>query len=128
MLRRLEGTTALTPAGLPAAVVQLLLRVVFPMLGHDMGASRLGSKKVNVADATAAEVRTTLNHLEPLVGSPVVVLLVAERDGVVMEWPEVTAYFDDLWYPGSDDLLVLGTATGGFVALSHEEELVYGEL
>lgn len=126
--RRLEETAARTAAGLPVAVIELLLRLVIPTLGPDLGASLRGSQSINVADMAAAEVRAKLNEFELLIGSPVVVLLVAEHDGVLMEWPEAVAYYDDIWYPGSDDLLLLGTGRLGFVSLSHEEELVWGEL
>ena len=43
------------------------------------------------------------------------------REGIAIKWHLLIDHLADLWYPGSDDLLVVSMASGRLLDISHEE-------
>ena len=46
---------------------------------------------------------------------------------IEMKYKDFVSHFDDLWYPSSDDVLVLSCDTGWLLVIDHEEMFSLGE-
>ncbi len=47
----------------------------------------------------------------------------AFREGFEIIWEVLVSRFDELWYPSSDDLIVMPPAATWVLEVSHEEEI-----
>jgi hypothetical protein len=81
---------------------------------------------INVSDLGEAEVRRWLLAL-PVDPSSSLVLVAWVGDGIAAEMPYLTAVdrYDDLWYPASDDVVVVWP-DGTLLLLDHEERFSFG--
>ncbi len=57
----------------------------------------------------------------------VVAMLPADSAGITLDWLELVTHLDDLWFPASDDLVVLHP-NGEFLTVSHEERCWRGRI
>jgi hypothetical protein len=77
----------------------------------------------DISDLSPPAVRGVLSDWMQASQAPFSVLWLGESAGVVIEGERFIAHYDDLWYPGSDDVWVLSPGSGTLIMLSHEEEL-----
>ncbi|GGN99581.1 hypothetical protein GCM10010112_93550 [Actinoplanes lobatus] len=84
----------------------------------------IASARLGVSDRTDDEVRAWLRSLP--VDADSVIRIDWARDGIGAELPfsVFAQHFDDLWYPSSDDVVVL-TPDGALLYLDHEERFSF---
>ncbi|MEV6298220.1 hypothetical protein AB0M02_02315 [Actinoplanes sp. NPDC051861] len=84
----------------------------------------IASSRISVTHAADEEVRSWLRALP--VDAESVVRVDWARDGIGVEVPffVFVRYFDDFWYPSSDDVVVM-FPDGAILFLDHEERFSY---
>jgi hypothetical protein len=80
--------------------------------------------RVDISRAGPDEVRATLSGL-PIGDDWVEVVWPFERAGVRMRFRDFVRYYDDLWYPSSDDLLITNSTKTWLLEVNHEETVTY---
>jgi hypothetical protein len=85
-------------------------------------ASGPASQEFSVTDLTAEAVPTKLSFLG-IVDEDVLVCWPAFREGFKMKWSAFVAHLPDLWYPGSDDVMVISFSRAWVLEITHEEEV-----
>jgi hypothetical protein len=54
---------------------------------------------------------------------PVKVFWLFDREGISIELKDFLKYFDELWFPSSDDIVVESESTSFVIAIDHEEQV-----
>ena len=80
----------------------------------------------NISDATTAGVRAILESNGPADAGRVRLVWPFDRFVAEMEGHDVIRFYDELWYPSRDDLLVVRSDHQMFVEFNHEEMLTIG--
>jgi len=79
------------------------------------------TKQYLIYDALPADVRAWLHQLPIDMQTSVSVLWPAMHSGLSMTFQAFVDIYDDLWYPGSDDVWVRPLAGAWLLELDHEE-------
>ena len=119
--RRLADAGVKTATPIPSPASALLLHLVLPRVDVMLESPVPGSWQADVSDLDADDIRDYLTQWGSSLGSPVVIAWRWDKEGAVIELAEFIAHFDDLWYPSSDDLVIIGTDGREFMFLWHEE-------
>jgi hypothetical protein len=85
------------------------------------------TKQYLIQDALPADVRAWLHQLPVDMQTAVFVLWPALHSGMSMTFRVFVDLYDDLWYPGSDDVWVRPIAGGWLLELDHEETVRFFE-
>lgn len=80
--------------------------------------------RADIARASPDQVRAVLFGL-PIGDDWVEVVWPYERAGVRMRFRDFVRYYDDLWYPSSDDLLITNGTKTWLLEVNHEETVTF---
>ena len=76
----------------------------------------------------SGKVRKILSQFPLLPESQVKVYWDATRDGILITYKLFIKYYDDLWYPSSDDVWIFDDGLEWLLEISHEEEIAFYKL
>ncbi len=115
-----------SPLGTNAS--RLLMTWLAPLLERygDLTDPRDGA--VSIEHASDEDVRSLLQRHVKEFGDAVCVVWPFEATAVEMHYGDFVEHFDDLWYPASVDVWVLSLSERRFLAISHEEFVLFGDL
>ena len=118
-----DRASVVDPAG-----TERLLELVRPLYVSldDLSDPRLGAKSIR--EEPSSVVRSMLSEAGIGLDERVSVLWLAESTAVEMSFEDFVDHHDDLWYPARDDVWVLSQGLSRFVAISHEEFVLAGDL
>ncbi len=105
--------------GCEALVTHAVIAKLFPE-GKDADE---GTISFDVSSLGLDEIRYRLREVELEQESMIEIVYPALRQGLTMRWRDFVRYYDDLWYPGVDDVIVIQRGGLVFLSLSHEEYL-----
>lgn len=80
----------------------------------------LKTQEVDFSDATKEEVLSWLKNL-PISKKIVHLYWVSPREGIKLNFDDFAANYDELWYPSTDDVLVVDIDKRWIIVLNHEE-------
>ena len=95
-----------------------LLSAVKPVIGNPFGGVVM--QNFSVADLQPEGVIAKLKSLD-IAEKDVLVCWPAFAEGFRMRWSVFLAHLDDLWYPSSDDVIVISSKGLWALELTHEE-------
>jgi len=87
------------------------------LLGH--------AQRIDITQAEPEEVRGILLSFGIPPDEMVACLWFSGLDGIALCYADFVAYYDDLWYPASDDVLVMNRTCSWFLAIDHEELITF---
>ena len=82
---------------------------------------------INLEDLDCQEVKDVLTPLSQHLN---IVYILWFSDNVIckIEYSHFIQFYDDLWYPASDDILIVPADYKWIISIDHEEILKYGEV
>lgn len=97
---------------------EVMLRIV----AHRQSNEMTNALVLDISSVSQAEVRKVLSPMRD--ATEVVWLIwVQYLSGVMVRYDEFVNYYDDFWYPSSDDLWITNSAVTFLIEISHEEML-----
>lgn len=81
--------------------------------------------KKDISDETPAQVRQYLSGLGIAEWENVYLVWVANQIGVQMAFGDFVQYYDDIWYPSSDDIWISSENLSWFLNFDHEEIITF---
>lgn len=80
----------------------------------------LKTQEVDFSDTTKEKVLSWLKNL-PISKKIVYLYWVSPREGIKLNFDDFAANYDELWYPSTDDVLVVDIDRRWIIVLNHEE-------
>jgi hypothetical protein len=81
-------------------------------------------QEINISDLDQYEIQTFLQSL-PLGSDEVFIIWVFESFGIQLPFNLFCKYFDELWFPSSDDIWICDTQCLYYLEISHEEKITF---
>jgi hypothetical protein len=79
-------------------------------------------QEIDISDLDQLEIQTFLRSL-PFGNDKILVIWVFESFGIQLPFNLFCKYFDELWFPGSDDIWICDTQYLYCLEISHEEKI-----
>jgi len=126
MLDEAGLTERASPLG--AAASRLVMTWLAPLFRRYGDVTDPWDGAVSISGRSAEDVRSLLSQHADDLGETVCVVWCYEAAAVEMLYSDFVEHFDDLWYPARDDVWLLSFSERSFLAMSHEEFLLFGDL
>jgi hypothetical protein len=79
----------------------------------------------SIQDVSDDETRNMLSKLPILLDAQVNLVWASQGAGIIIPYLTFIKYFDDLWYPGSDDIWIYEDGMEWILEISHEEKITF---
>jgi hypothetical protein len=84
-------------------------------------------QEINISDLDQHEIQTFLQSL-PFGSEKTFIIWVFESFGIQLPFKLFCEYFDELWFPSSDDIWICDTQYLYYLEISHEEKITFAAI
>ena len=121
----LRGRYALLTAAQLARTLVIAKAHILEALVDPTTRLRGHTQRIDIAQAEPEEVRGILRSLEVPPDKMVACIWFSGLDGITLCYADFVAHYDDLWYPSSDDVLVMDRTYSWFLVIDHGEAITF---